>query len=84
MVHMGMTRNLYIFSLHSFVSMALLLTAMFYLLLSLLLQYVEPKGALSISSLCSAFSSNPAMTGMINLQSAHTHAHSHTKALLSP
>lgn len=34
-----------------------------------------PEELLSISSLCSALCSNPAMTGAINLQSLQTHTH---------
>lgn len=51
---------------------------------SLLSERTRPRGALSISSLCSALCSNPAMTGVINLQSelrAHTHTRTHS---LSP
>lgn len=44
-------------------------------LVSRLSEWMRPRRALSISSLCSALCSNPAMTGVINLESTHTVPH---------
>lgn len=49
----------------------------FDLLLVGLLGPVEPRGTLSISNGCSAFSTNPTMTALINLQSVYADTHSH-------
>lgn len=79
--NMNLAHGLMTYSLYSlpvypcFDTFALSLT--FDSLLSRLLGHLEPRGTLSISNRCSAFSTKSHYDGMVNLQSVYTDTHSH-------